>query len=685
MEINFRNLPGRPASLRIQAVLLFLSLVFQAGSQTLPDSVRRLKEVEVRASVAHGPVDRRDGSVTVDSESAARMPRLFGENDLMRVLTRMAGISSISDYSSGISADGMDYSQSSFLVNGIEVGIPYHFGGIFSTFNSGHYPSLTMRKDIRSAGSSDNLGAVVESTTSSSVPLRTRLSANVGMLASSFTLRQPVGARFTITASARTSYIDALYHKLLANDHTDVHYNFLDTDIDILCRYDKDNTFNLFGHYNGDFLKYDDDNYDMDTHLKWHNALAGVRWKGRNGSAILGYAESSNKLDFSMASLRLTAPSSFREWSGKGHFGFSRGIVGYTIGGSAQFYTFQPQWVDFTGSESFGKEFVHSSPHIKASLFKLWSSARINLNSRFRIELGADFNQYVGRNSYKLTDVDPRFTLFGDIGETHLIAHAGRYRQYIHLVGFSEIGMPSNFRIPAERKCPPQEALNFVVAASRALPWFGLDAKVDVFWKRILNQPEYDGGVLDLLDSRYEAYGCISNTSGNNSGFNIGISRNFKNFIFSAGYGFVRARRRLSGGKTYFTAASEIRNSLNLNASYDFPGGHWNVNLAFAYASGRPVTPITAIYFVGGSVMVEYGKRNSSHLPDYHRLDLGASYRFKFSGTTNRASFSLINAYGHKNVEISTYTFNTSAGNIRRRNIASLYRFLPSVSYSIEF
>ncbi len=83
--------------------------------------------------------------------------------------------------------------------------------------------------------------------------------------------------------------------------------------------------------------------------------------------------------------------------------------------------------------------------------------------------------------------------------------------------------------------------------------------------------------------------------------------------------------------------------------------------------------------------MVEYGRRNSRRLPAYHRLDLGANYRFHSGRFRHTVSLALINAYGHRNVEISTYTFDIANAKLGLRQVSSLYRFLPSISYTIDF
>ena len=108
----------------------------------------------------------------------------------------------------------------------------------------------------------------------------------------------------------------------------------------------------------------------------------------------------------------------------------------------------------------------------------------------------------------------------------------------------------------------------------------------------------------------------------------------------------------------------------------------------FNLASGRPYTPIKAIYFIGERLMMEYGNRNSARLPLYHRLDFGADYEFHTGGRlplTHRVNLSLLNAYGRRNVEMSTFTVDVRSGTYTRRDVSSLYRLLPSLSYTLTF
>ena len=46
---------------------------------------------------------------------------------------------------------------------------------------------------------------------------------------------------------------------------------------------------------------------------------------------------------------------------------------------------------------------------------------------------------------------------------------------------------------------------------------------------------------------------------------------------------------------------------------------------------------------------------------------------------------SLLNAYGRENVEMRSFDINADTGDYRLRDISSLYRFLPSLSYTLKF
>ena len=85
--------------------------------------------------------------------------QVFGEADAVRSLKMLPSITSTSDYASGVSVDGADYSNTGYSVGGAPIFFPYHFGGIFSTFNSRYFTRTKMQRTRVYADLPNRLGA----------------------------------------------------------------------------------------------------------------------------------------------------------------------------------------------------------------------------------------------------------------------------------------------------------------------------------------------------------------------------------------------------------------------------------------------------------------------------------------------------------------------------------------------
>ncbi len=93
-------------------------------------------------------------------------------------------------------------------------------------------------------------------------------------------------------------------------------------------------------------------------------------------------------------------------------------------------------------------------------------------------------------------------------------------------------------------------------------------------------------------------------------------------------------------------------NSLNLKK--------WTLAATWIFATGRPYTEpmgATEETFYNEQAdreivryIIEYGPKNGSRLPAYHRLDLAATYDFTIGGTDLSAGVSVFNVYNRNNV-----------------------------------
>lgn len=653
-------------------------------ADSTPDTIA-LGEVQVVTRRAPARAHR-DNSLNFDAASLDLTPRTLGEADALNYLRLLPGINTSGDYSSGVAVDGMDYANNIYLLNGIPVHFPYHFGGIFSTFNSSLYPRATVLKSIRPASAPDYLGGVISVSSPRALATRTKVKINIGMLASTLSAEVPLSRRLTLAGAARASYLNIFYSNLLGGHNTKVDYNYCDADFNARWQPDDANTINATFHYNRDRLGYRQTATDMLTAMHWHNTLGGITWESNHTAYSmrhrLYHSAFANRLGMTVTEIGVLGRNSFRQTGLEGSFDI-RPSASFTISPSYTLhrYRFVPQDIE---SRGVGAQ-APRTPESTAAL----AEASVDLRWRHSIlqfSAGSKLTYYHGAPPYRRTFADPYVGILVDRGRWSVNASIASARQYIHQVGFSEIGMASNFRIAADAQIPAQHSWNYTISGTFA-PTRVISLSADVFYKSIYRQPEYSSSILELVSQDYVAQNFINSYNGHNVGASAMASFSDGSVSATASYSFCRALRKDPRNNLTFTASSEIRHSAKVFAAWTV-NRHWVVNGVFNLSSGRPYTPITAVYMIGQRVMMEYGEHNSATMPLYHRLDLGAAYKFTTGGRfplRHRIDLSILNVYAHKNVEIYTYTLNREELYFRRRDVGSLYSTLPSLSYTITF
>lgn len=112
----------------------------------------------------------------------------------------------------------------------------------------------------------------------------------------------------------------------------------------------------------------------------------------------------------------------------------------------------------------------------------------------------------------------------------------------------------------------------------------------------------------------------------------------------------------------------------------------WNLSASFVYRSGNAVTYPIGKYEMKGEVINMYGKRNNNRMPDYNRLDVGATMKLKdtekFSSDLN---FSIYNVYARKNAYSISFRENRDDPTKTEAVKIALFSILPSVTYNFRF
>ena len=131
------------------------------------------------------------------------------------------------------------------------------------------------------------------------------------------------------------------------------------------------------------------------------------------------------------------------------------------------------------------------------------------------------------------------------------------------------------------------------------------------------------------------------------------------------------------------------RHHLNLLASMQ-PFAHCEVTARWEYGSGFPYSASVGYFdrltlsdpvhnpaeLETGQPYIAIGGKNASRLPQYHRLDLSAVYRFNILGFSGSLGGQIINAYNRTNV----YYFNRKTG-----VSVNMLSFFPSATLTVQY
>ena len=161
--------------------------------------------------------------------------------------------------------------------------------------------------------------------------------------------------------------------------------------------------------------------------------------------------------------------------------------------------------------------------------------------------------------------------------------------------------------------------------------------------------------------------------------------------IFSGwlSYTIGEVKNRFPGqSDKWFPAAQDVTHEFKAVGVYKF--GNFDFSATWIFSTGRPYTAPLGGYnltLADGSTATYFAvsDKNNFRLPDYHRLDLAASFRFDMFGSRGRSQsigVSLFNAYNRRNV--SAKKFEIVDGAILESNINYL-SITPNVTLSLRF
>jgi TonB family protein len=615
---------------------------------------------------------------TLATEEIKRIPGTQG--DTLKAVQNLPGVSRAPFGIGLLPVWGSAPQDTRVYVDGVNVPLLYHFGGLRSTVNSEMVQSLTFVPGAYQAEHGLGLGGIVDVETRQPRADGWHGYAQMDLLDGSAMVEGPLSKTVTFAVAARRSWIDATLPLFTTSSLqlTPVYYDYQARlswrptprdDVGLLLL-GSDDRLRLVATIKDDALA-----ATVDSHTYFHRAIA--TWSRRFARGATFSLTSSLGLDapFGLGVAFGTVPTSIDQRA----FGYAtRAVVRLPLGASVRL----DGGVDFEGSRfvldragsvsvavdpataatgagmgsggltGAGSDFTfdhlvlysnHVAPFMSATLSAL--DRRLTITPQFRLQI-MTFAGYLGSPSSfarAFVSPEPRLAVRERLSRRiALKGAAGLYAQPPEAASFSRaFGNPN---------LTPERGAQFVLGVELDVT-SALRVEVDGFYKdlRGLVVPsDAATGPLLVNDGRGRAYG----------GELLARQELAKSFFGWLSYTLSRGEQRDHPGASWHPTQFDQTHILTVILSRLLPRG-FQLGGRFRYVTGDPYTPVAGSFFDAGADRYTplLGPPGSARLPSFEQLDLRVDKTFTFDRWRLSTFLDVQNVLRADNPEAFSYNF----------------------------
>lgn len=700
-----------------------------------------LPVIEVMGSNA--PLGIKAGSnVPLDQDMLARGPRLAGEDDPIRLLQLSTGVQTGTDGVEGLHVRGGDAGQNLVLIDGVPVYYAAHAAGVFSIFNGDAIRKAELIKGGFPAKYGGRLSSILDVRTKEGNNQKLAGKAEVGLLSGRLSLEGPlVKGKSSFFLAGRWSYLNwflipfSRRNKGERGINGSSYYYFNDLNAKLNYTLGKNDKLYL-SYYRGgdnfmnggrlvDSIAVRDGNGDLQQYrrfkgyfegLHWSNSVGILRWNhiysDRLFSNVSATFSELNVLSQSQAvdsivhlqSGQFVNPfaaslfrSRIRDVGIRADFDFYPGNTNrhkVNFGWAANYRIFNPGALLLDNGQS--DAVIDRRPknvEVAGQEYVAYFSDDFTLSKDWQLYAGLhlSLNQVENTNYFS---AQPRFGIYGQLTPTiGMKASLSHMSQFVHLLTNSSLGLPTDLWVPSTGEVRPERSWQGTIGIDLQLgkAW---ELSVEGYYKEMRDLVTFTEGANYLYDWREN----LAIGQGNAQGLEVLLRRKQGRLTGWLAYTFSFTDRqfdRINFGRKY-PYKFDRRHDIKLVAAYRVTpnidlSANWILSSGFAY---NLATSIYQLNFPGDFSppvqLPDYGEKNKDRMPDYHRLDIGANFKFGDKKLRQQLHIGVYNVYNNRNPLY--YTFRTeyiSSGNelrqLQRYVQVRLLPILPSLSYAVRF
>lgn len=658
------------------------SQVKEVGKDSL---LLNLSEVEVNATKVKSPVMALNkGRVVWDLENINKLPQILGQADPMRYSQTLPGVQTNNEYDGGLHIYGCDNTHNHVGIEGVPLYNVNHLLGFFSMFNTSHFQSFAMEKSAVNAEFPNRLGGKVSMQLPDEIPDSVNGDISLGLISSQGTINIPFAQKNMISISARLCYINLLYGNALKIEDSRFKYTFGDINATWQHKANDNNKFLVSFFAGEDRAAVYEQYYQADMGLVWDNMMLMGQWEHKFGSPAtmtntLYYTEYKNNFQINQEAINLELPSRI---GGIGYKGELK-MRNIDAGVEAIVHNIKPQVPIISGSYNSANNYA--TQNLITQEYSGYADYRYMFNDDIILNAGLRGSLYVDDRSKPHFGVDPSLSLLINKPKWDFSATLSTRHQYIYQTGFSSMGLPTEFWATCNNENKPQKGFNVISTFGyKIMP--GLQVSAEVYYKKLKNLVEYNGNILDFVQTDYAIENQLYHGDGHNYGVNVMLSLSLGKFSGWMSYNIGRALRTFDdkGLVGEYPANHERISELNVVGEFDI-NKHWSLGATYVFASGTPYTAPEHFYVFSGNVIAQYGEHNACRLSPYSRLDLSVNYKFAiFKTKESGLNLSIYNVLSRANQLYWIWKI-SKTGVLTYGPASFVVNVLPSISYYIKF
>jgi hypothetical protein len=675
----------------------------------LSEDVDELKEVVVTTEKKNDNITKAEiGVEKLEVKEINKIPVLLGEKDIIKSIQLIPGVKS-GEGTTGFYVRGGGVDQNLVLLDDAPIYNASHLLGFFSVFNSDAINDLTIYKGGIPAQFGGRLSSVLDIRTNEGNYKKLSANGGIGLISSRLNVEAPiVKDKAAIMVAGRRSYAD-LFLKLSPDEALkSSKLYFYDLNGKLTFRLGERDRVFVSGYFGRDVL-----GYKKLFNFDWGNASATVKWLHTindkwysSTSVIHSDYRYRIKLDFDGASLFVISKINNNQF--KQDFQYvpsarskvNMGIITSYLKVVPGIVTTKSEGTE--NEEKLSEKLGWENAAYISHDFKY--SERLNFAYGLRLTtfsvlgpgefLDIDKNGNTldtlyyssGKIAKTYVNLEPRFAVSYIFNEkTSVKAAYCRTTQNVHLLSNSSSGSPTDQWIPTSMYVKPEIGDQVSVGYFKNFDEDKYQFSAEAYYKDMQNQVDFKNNAQLGLNNNVENQILIG--KGRAYGIEFFLKKKYGRFNGWVGYTISKTERKfdLINSGAYYPAKQDRRHDISIVGIYEL-SPKWTLSGSWVYYTGNAITFPSGKYYADNRILFYYGDRNQDRMPDYHRLDIGATWnRKKTEKFESSWTFSIYNLYGRANPYMIYFRESEKDPSRTEAVKVTLFKIVPSFTYNFKF